>query len=305
MSKTSVAGNEIFIVDDDADVCHALAAAFAIEGYQVKTFADAASFIAAARARTPACVLLDIRMPAKSGLDLLKELDARNYPAPIFIMSDRGNIATAVEAINDGAYDFIEKRLGTAPMIAQVRETVDRWTRSKRGSGQHDARTLSLPGYQRLTPRERDVLREVMSAASSKEAARTLGMSPRTIENRRGSIMLKLGARNAMDLARIVLGSARLEASCRGFVGRMRVDAARFAACRESLGNKAAAAQALERIKAVAHGLAGGAGIFGFGAVSCAALVLEAAAIEQLAGYGSPGKIEDGLKALLDCIEHA
>jgi two-component system, LuxR family, response regulator FixJ len=203
LSTTSLADNEVFIVDDDADVCNALAMAFTIEGYRVTTFINATSFIAAVRAHTPACVLLDVCMPAKSGLGVLKEIDARTFPAPIFIMSGLGNISTVVAAINDGACGFIEKRLGTESMVAQVRKTIDEWNRPKLNFKRERPPSLSFPGCERLTPRERDVLAEIMAAASSKEAARNLGTSPRTIENHRVSIMHKLGARNTVDLARL------------------------------------------------------------------------------------------------------
>jgi FixJ family two-component response regulator len=166
----------------------------------------AASFIAAAQASTPACVLLDVCMPAKSGLDVLKELDARSYPAPIFIMSSRGDIPTAVEAINNGACDFIEKRLGTESIVAQVCETIEGWNRPKRNF-ERGRPSSSCPGCERLTPRERDVLDEIMAAASSKETAMNLGTSPRTIETHRVNIMHKLGAKNTVDLARMVFGN--------------------------------------------------------------------------------------------------
>src|ERR1700727_3133988 len=103
--------NEIFIVDDDALVRETMSVVFSRAGYQVTTFSDGASFIAAARVRIPACVLMDICMPGPSGLDVLKQLDAANYPAPIFIVSGRGDIPVAVEAIRNGACDFIEKHM--------------------------------------------------------------------------------------------------------------------------------------------------------------------------------------------------
>src|SRR5215472_2676290 len=110
MSLIGIPNNEIFIVDDDAAICDLLSTAFVAEGYQVTPFRDGASFIASARTRVPACVLLDLFMPERSGLDVLKELDARTYSAPILIMSGGGDIPTAVEAIKRGAHDFLEKR---------------------------------------------------------------------------------------------------------------------------------------------------------------------------------------------------
>ena len=179
MSLIGIASNEIFIVDDDAEVCDSLSMLFTLEGYRVTTFRDGTSFIAAARTRSPVCVLLDVHMPGKSGLDLLEELEAGNYPAPIFIMSSRRDIPTAVEAIRRGAYDFIEKRLDIDAMLARVREAIDNWARRRQqvdSGGDH----LSFPGCDRLTPREREVLSQIAAAATSNEVAKTLGISRRS-----------------------------------------------------------------------------------------------------------------------------
>jgi len=208
MSLIDVSSNEIFIVDDDATICDLLSMAFTIDGYHVTRFRDGSSFIASARTRAPGCVLLDLFMPDKSGLDILKELDARNYPAPIFIMSGGGNIQTAVEAIKTGACDFLEKQLGTDAMVARVRQTIDGWSpRWNWESGKPTIQSFAPCG--RLTQRERDVLKQVIAAASSKEAARNLGISRRTVEIHRLHIMKKLGAKNAVDLVRMVLSNGR------------------------------------------------------------------------------------------------
>jgi two-component system, LuxR family, response regulator FixJ len=210
MSLIGISNSEIFIVDDDAAVCNSLSMIFTLEGYRVTTFVDGASFLAAARIRPPACVLLDVHMPGKSGLDILKELDARNYAAPIFIMSGRGDIPTAVEAIKGGAYDFIEKRRDLDTMVAHVRETIDGWTNPRRRDGNGgEPRSRSFSGFDRLTPREHDVLSQITAAASNKETAKTLGISRRTVEVHRVHIMQKLGAKNTADLVRIVLSKGR------------------------------------------------------------------------------------------------
>jgi two-component system response regulator FixJ len=208
MSPRGVSRDEIFIVDDDADVCDALSQVFILEGCRVRTFTDGASFLAAARIRTPACVLLDVHMPGRSGLDILRELDAKTYPAPIFIMSGHGDIPTAVEAIKSGAHDFIEKRSDVVAIAARVRETIDGWGRQRRQAG-GELLSPSFPGCDRLPPRERDVLKQIAAAASNKEAAENLGISRRTVEIHRIHIMQKLGAKNSMDLARIVLSKGR------------------------------------------------------------------------------------------------
>jgi two-component system, LuxR family, response regulator FixJ len=197
---------EILIVDDDATVRDSLSTLFALEGYRVTTFMDGTSFVSAARTRPIACVLLDIYIPGKSGLDILKDLDANSYAAPILIMSAHGNIPIAVEAIKSGAFDFIEKRQDAEAIVDRVRGAIGAWTRMRELHGNTaDPLSRAFPGRERLTPRERDVLSQIVSAASNKEAAKNLGISQRTVEIHRVHIMQKLGAKNTADLVRIVL----------------------------------------------------------------------------------------------------
>jgi len=196
---------EIFIVDDDPSVCAALSIALRSEGYQVKSFVEGKSFLAAARAETPGCVLLDVQLPGCSGLDVLKELNAQHYPAPILIISGRGDIPQAIDAIRNGALDFIEKPFDVAAVAARVRETILRWQSASQGDS---ILARNFPGHQRLTAREREVLERIAQGASNKEAGRQLGISPRTVEVHRAHIMEKLAAKNAADLMRIVLGKA-------------------------------------------------------------------------------------------------
>src|SRR5262245_50834708 len=96
VGETGAAG-EIFIVDDDPAICETLSIVLSREGYQPTCFSDGASLLAATRVCTPACIVLDVHIPGRSGLDVLKELNAQNYPAPIFIMSGHGDIPMAVE----------------------------------------------------------------------------------------------------------------------------------------------------------------------------------------------------------------
>jgi FixJ family two-component response regulator len=175
---------------------------FAGEGYAVASFGDGDAFLSAAHARTPGCVLLDIHMPGRSGIDLLKQLNAEHYPAPVFIISGQGDIAMAVDAIRHGALDFIEKPFDAVTVVARVREAVVAWERrAENGS----AVVREFPGCEQLTAREREVLERIAQGLSNKEAGRELGISPRTVEVHRARIMEKLGAKNAADLMRIVL----------------------------------------------------------------------------------------------------
>jgi two-component system, LuxR family, response regulator FixJ len=199
-------GKEIFIVDDDPAVRDILSEVFHEAGYQVTSFVDGASFTIAAKARIPACVILDIYLPGRSGLEILKDIDAPNYPAPIFIASGRGDIPSAVEAIKSGAFDFIEKRMVADALVARVHEAIEACAQ-RRQDGDPRRAHPRFPGSELLTRREHEVLAQIAASATNKEAARALGISQRTVEIHRAHIMQKLGAKNSIDLARKVLGA--------------------------------------------------------------------------------------------------
>src|ERR1700761_4431765 len=124
MDQHHLSGTEIFVVDDDEAMRDTLTAMFVPEGCRVTCFAESQSFLQAARERTPACILLDVNMPGRSGLDMLRDLDAPRYPAPILIVSGQRDVPTAVDAIKGGALDFIEKPVDAGAVIARVREAV-------------------------------------------------------------------------------------------------------------------------------------------------------------------------------------
>jgi two-component system, LuxR family, response regulator FixJ len=197
---------EILILDDDPAVRAALSIVFSREGYRVECFSDGVSFLAAARARTPACIILDVHIPGRSGLEVLKELNAQSYPAPIFVISGRGDIPMAVEAIKHGAFDFVEKPFRGSDVAARVREAIAALARRQTNSGASAALSLRLPaGAEPLTAREREVLHQLVAGASNKEVGRQLGISPRTVEVHRARIMEKVGAKNIADLIRTVM----------------------------------------------------------------------------------------------------
>jgi FixJ family two-component response regulator len=200
---------EIFVLDDDPAVRDTLSVVLSASGHKVICFADGAALLAVARTRTPSCILLDVHIPGKSGLDILKELHGENYPAPIFMISGQGDIAMAVSAIKNGALDFIEKPFRGSDIVARLDEAIGAYARRKANASPSGIATLHFPGREPLTRREREVLEQFTSGASNKEAGRQLGISPRTIEDHRASIMKKLGARNAADLVRIVMTASR------------------------------------------------------------------------------------------------
>src|SRR6202000_3407077 len=137
---------EIFVVDDDPAVRETLSIVRSARGYEVICFADGAALLAVARSRTPACILLDVHIPGKSGLDILRELRGEDYPAPIFMISGQGDISMAVSAIQNGARDFIENPFRGSEIVARLDEAIDAYTRRQAEGHASKATSLHFPG---------------------------------------------------------------------------------------------------------------------------------------------------------------
>ncbi len=205
MPWKSTSRAEVFVIDDDAAARETLSGALQEAGYDVICFADSAALLSQVRTRIPVCVLLEVRKADCSRLDTLKKLRAENFPAPIFVTSANGDISMAVDAIRSGAFDFIEKPFSSGDIVDRVDAAIDA------GPANDNIAELSLhvPGCEPFTRREREVLARIAAGETNKEAARRLGLSSRTIEGYRASLMKKVGARNATELLRLVLSQGR------------------------------------------------------------------------------------------------
>ena len=205
MNEGGMAPGDIYVVDDDAAVRDALSLVLSLEGFHVSSFAEGNSFLAAVHRHEPDCIILDVHMPGRSGIDILKELHAEHCAIPLFIISGQGDIPMAVDAIRNGALDFIEKPFDAVTLVGRVREAIAATARRKAAPLGISMLASQFPGRELLTPRECQVLELIAKGASNKEAGRELGISPRTIEVHRARIMEKLHAKNAVDLVHIVL----------------------------------------------------------------------------------------------------
>ncbi len=191
---------QLYIIDDDTAVRDALSVIFELEDYTVQVFESGDSFLEDLDTRPPAPILLDIRMPGRDGLEILSELHARHYRAPVLMISGHGDIPMAVKAMKLGAADFIEKPFDGSTVVRKV-------TAAQQSAA---GNTGLARGCEKLTSRECEIMQLIAAGGSSKEIGRQLGVSPRTVETHRARIMSKLGARNAADLVRIALQETRL-----------------------------------------------------------------------------------------------
>lgn len=197
--------NEVFIIDDNEEYRELLAAILELEGFRVVGFPEGTSFLKEASSRVPVCVFLDVMMPGPSGLEVLKALKAKNYAAPIFLISARCNGPAVVEAIKNGAQDFIEKPFDPYAAVLLVREAVEIWDRRGATAPQQDVRLVGLDNGVRLSYTESEVLAYIVTGASTTEIAKALGISNQSVSSHRWRITKKLGAKNSADLVRIVL----------------------------------------------------------------------------------------------------
>lgn len=201
----TISRGQIFVMDDDASTRQSLSSVLGQEGYEVICFADGAALLSSARDRIPACIFIEVRPPEKSGIGILKELRAEDYPAPVFVTSSHGDIPMAVEAIRNGASDFIEKPASGDEILGRVKAVVEALSCADRPSDSLRISSLRGLGRKPFSRRERDVMVHLAEGATNKEIARHLNLSARTVEGHRASIMRKAGVRSAAELVRLIL----------------------------------------------------------------------------------------------------
>ncbi|MHB8348331.1 MAG: response regulator transcription factor [Acidiferrobacterales bacterium] len=190
----------VYLVDDDAAVRDALGVLFRAEGLSVSAYDSAEAFLESCSPDSGGCLVLDLRMRGMGGIALQKALSERNIGLPIIFLTGHGDIPLSVRALKAGAVDFLEKPADPDVLLTRVREALTQDSQRRMAGAQ---RTEMDTLYARLTLREREILVQVANGKTSKEIARSLQISPRTVEVHRSHIMGKLGADSLADLIRI------------------------------------------------------------------------------------------------------
>ncbi|MGB6604020.1 MAG: response regulator transcription factor [Steroidobacteraceae bacterium] len=192
----------IFVVDDDEGVRNSLKFLLKSVGLATRAFASADEFLAAYRPDQPGCMVLDVRMPGMSGLELQQQLNLRGAVVPVIFITGHGDVPMAVEAMQQGAFDFLQKPFRDQELIDRIQRALEQDAQNRAALAQHDKIRSRLES---LTEREREVLGLLTSGKQNKTMAAELGLSQRTVEIHRARIMEKTGAGSLAQLVRMVM----------------------------------------------------------------------------------------------------
>jgi two-component system, LuxR family, response regulator FixJ len=193
---------QVFIVDDDEAVRNTLRLLLKAAGLPCVTFASAQEFLASYDLDQPGCVVLDVRMPGMTGLELQQILNLKGAVIPVIFISGHGDVPMAVETMKHGAFDFVQKPVREDELTDRVKRAL---AKDRVNRDQLRQRDLIRDRLQSLTPREREILSLVTRGKPNKVMAGDLGVSQRTVEIHRARVMEKMGAQSLAQLVRMVL----------------------------------------------------------------------------------------------------
>lgn len=190
----------VYVVDDDDAIRDALRLLMKSAGLRVQTCATAEEFLSAHKPDLPGCLVLDVRMPGMNGIELQRLLKERHVHIPVIIMTGHGDIAMAVQAMKDGAVDFVEKPFKNEVLLERVRQCLANDTAAHRDDVK---RSEAMDRIASLTQREREVMELLIQGKRNKVIASELGISNRTVEAHRAKIMEKMQAHSISDIMRL------------------------------------------------------------------------------------------------------
>jgi two-component system response regulator FixJ len=208
MKPTVIAKPTVFVVDDDSAVRDALRFLMRSVGLTVEAFSSAAEFLDAYRDDRAGCLVLDIRMPGMTGLELQDKLIERRSILPIIFITGHGDVPMAVEAMQAGAMDFIQKPFRDQDLLDRIHQAIDKDAKTRQSLGELAAIRTRLAS---LTPREREVMDLVVHGKANKVIAGDLDLSQRTVEIHRARVMEKMEASSLAHLVRMVLEVGELK----------------------------------------------------------------------------------------------
>lgn len=190
----------IYVVDDDDDVRKGLCRQLESAGYRVEAFASARAFLARPPADAPACLILDVRMPEVSGTELQEHLVAAGSDLPIIFLSGHADVPMSVKAMKRGAMDFLQKPADDQTLLDAVAGALEK---SRTNRARQAEVTEARARLGKLTPREMDVFKKVITGALNKQIAHDLGVVEQTVKFHRGAIMQKLDVESVAELVRL------------------------------------------------------------------------------------------------------
>ncbi len=191
---------KIYVVDDDDAVGDSIKALLSSVGYEAEVFASARQFLESFDPSGAACILLDVRMPGMDGLTLLEKMGADRRGVPVIMVTGHGDVPLAVRAMQAGAADFVEKPFEEARLLQSIEQAI-----SNAASAPVATDDNLTARFARLTPRETDVMRQMVIGHPNKIIAYHLGLSPRTVEIHRSRVMRKTGAESLSHLVRLAI----------------------------------------------------------------------------------------------------
>jgi FixJ family two-component response regulator len=192
----------IFVVDDDEGVRNSLRFLLKSVGLATRTLSSASEFLTSYNPQQPGCLVLDVRMPGMSGLELQQQLNLRGAPIPVIFITGHGDVPMAVEAMQHGAFDFLQKPFRDQDLIDRIQRALEHDAHNRASLAQHDRIRQRMAT---LTPREREVLALMTRGKANKIMAAELGVSQRTIEIHRARVMEKSGAESLAQLVRMMM----------------------------------------------------------------------------------------------------